>query len=166
MQIVQKVTLAFTLIFLTHPSFGQNSSMKMNYLFEAIAQSIKEDNSATSIWTTCNNDSAFFNQDTIELYNNLHYQQEQDCCNFLNWQFVDQTHIKQSFSSTCNEFSNKAINRDSNTIYSLKYIQEDDFVKMEISKDKTITTYEVVAIEMARLPNNLSCYKLTLARSF
>jgi hypothetical protein len=97
-----RILSLFLICFSIHV-FGQTPVQ----LKKSIREQIKENLQGSSLpdsWICCNKDSAYFQNDTIKLYNHINYYYDPvGCCNFVLWDFENPTKFRLVETKMCIE---------------------------------------------------------------
>jgi hypothetical protein len=133
---------------------------------ESIDQESKKSISVGSgEWTICNQDSAFFKDDTIRLYSNINYfYQISKCCNFINWTFYEKKAFVQSTSQICKEPASAS---PSTEYYNIRFFSDKQTLYLYVIKQKSsVEVFQVLSIREVNLADNESSKEITLKRLF
>lgn len=96
------VFILLTTFFFIYNLYGQEMTLNK----KTIKKSFKKEAKSHSNWNwiACNQDSIYFKNDTIVLYNNSNYvYYSNGCCNFINWNFINKKVTYWTNSQICRE---------------------------------------------------------------
>lgn len=163
---IPKALVLITLSLLCNATFSQLQLTQKQYLIAAIKESIGDDYALNRTWTTCNTDSTFAKADTIRLYNNKNYQTRKGCCNYVNWKFVNDTSLKQNFSSPCTEPPGESVYFDDRDLFTLKVIEANNALFLQTFQNGSLKdNFKVFSIRSTKIPNGQLTKELTLIRA-
>lgn len=114
-------------------------------------------------WLICNQDSAFFKNDTLRLYSNLNYfYQLNKCCDFIGWTFYRKNAFVQSKSQICNEPASSSANSE---FHEIQLISKNKSTVMLVRKQGVVVQmFEIISLDKVALANNNSSNVITLKR--
>jgi hypothetical protein len=118
------------LLFLSLPSVGQTNHPTIKELrnsFKTAFKESKEYGNSSSDWSTCNLDSFFYKNDTINLVSDHNYNYHNNCCEVISWVFYSKKNCYITNSQTCREPSSSrvATNKD---MYQISFDRDGQFV--------------------------------------
>lgn len=120
--------------------------------------------SLSNIWISCNTDQTYFSSDTIKLFNHQnYYYNSKDCCRFVSWKFENPQSFRLSKSYMCTEPPISEVSQ--NNLFQTNFKNIDGQLYLRINSfDNTVENLKVVDLTKKLLPNEESCYVLTLVR--
>ncbi|MBD1386113.1 hypothetical protein IDJ75_12540 [Mucilaginibacter rigui] len=163
-----KLIYTLTLILIANVGYSQSAAPGVNQVYKLLRSSINQ-TSKKSIsigsgeWLICNQDSAFFKNDTLRLYDNINYfYQLSKCCDFIGWTFYEKNAFVQSKSQICNEPSSMSIQTE---YYNIQVFSKDKSTFMFVIKQGVVFgKFEIINIKSIALANNNSSKIIVLKR--
>ncbi|MCO5935889.1 hypothetical protein NAF17_10065 [Mucilaginibacter sp. RB4R14] len=163
-----KLIFALTFILITNIAYAQKSSPTIKQVYKLLKLSIDQ-SSKKSIsigsgeWLICNQDSAFFKDDTLRLYDHINYfYQLSKCCDFVGWTFYKKNAFVQSRSQICKEPASGSAYTE---YYNIQLFSKDKRTFMNVKKQAIVTEkFEIIRIKNVALANNNFSNVITLKR--
>ncbi|RNI28719.1 hypothetical protein [Rufibacter latericius] len=120
-----KIVLSFFILAITFSTaLGQQKMLTKASVFKLFKASIEQESKKSimighNAWLSCNKDSAYFNNDTIRLYENRLYETANVCCDRVGWTFWKKDSFILQESQICKE-PPTGIVTDGKDYYSIK----------------------------------------------
>jgi hypothetical protein len=157
--------LALLLICFSIHCFGQTPIQ----LKKSIRKQIKENLQGSSLqdtWICCNKDSAYYQNDTIKLYNQINYYYDPSgCCNFVQWDFENLSKFRLVETKMCIEPPTAESYLYNSYQVSWKIERENLFIVINNRKLQIVQKYLVCNYHEELIWNKInSCMVLTIKR--
>jgi hypothetical protein len=136
---------------MAHTSYAQNLNPTRSQLLNLFEKSIQQDKNGKVLigsnpWIACNKDSSFFTSDTISLYNNSEYSQ-QECCDFIEWTFYKRKEFVINRTQNCKEPATGTVPNLTDW-FSIHFIKDKKNLIFEIvNQNKPTNRFKVISID-------------------
>jgi len=164
-----KLIYTFASLFLIYVGSCQAQHIYVSQINKLLKSSISQTSKknievGSGEWLICNQDSAFFKNDTLILYDNRNYfYQLGKCCDFIGWTFYKKGAFLQSKLQTCNEPSSRSAYTE---FYEVKVVAKQKSTYLLISKKGVPSkNFEITNISKVALANNNFSNMITVKKT-
>ncbi|HLN53492.1 MAG TPA: hypothetical protein VK212_07260 [Lentimicrobium sp.] len=162
-----KYIFLILIVFCTLPElklYSQPDPSSKKHLERLIREGANDNFSGIYSILACNEDSLFFQQDTIRFYDDPGYFSSIGiCCEFTEWEFIDDDLIRQQEPQTCLDPSSMLISSLRHFKYRLEKSRGKIYINL-FSSNKEYESFLVKNIEYIELPGENNCRAITLIR--
>ncbi|UII25042.1 hypothetical protein LVD15_17220 [Fulvivirga maritima] len=125
--------------------YNSAAFMKMREIKHFIEANF-ENKSERALYVSCNDDSMYYEQDTIKIHQ-LHknYYPNIECCRFIEWGMISDSKFIWTDLSTCNQNYDKSYYL-SPTIINVIENNNDIFIKI-VRNEKVVDTFKIIGLE-------------------
>ena len=145
-------------------TYCQPNPSSRKYLKQLIREGQKSNFPGIYSIMACNEDSLFFKNDTVGFYDNVDYFSKIGiCCEFIQWEFIDNDIIHQQEPQNCMDPSNLSVS--SIHYFGFRIRKNKRNIYLDLYTDKRqFDTFLVKNIEYMELPGAVNCRGITLIR--
>ena len=140
-------------------------------LFKTFKSSIVQDSkkwidSSSSPWKICNQDSSFYNADTLLVYHSTSEINNTNCCRYVTWTFYKKTSFIQSEVQTCTEPSSGKV-FSINDIFNIEITNQNERTYLKTYQNGILVdTFNVLALKSINKTDDSNKVKLLILSRF
>ncbi len=152
------------ILFLVLNCYSQPEPSSKKYLKQLIKEGKKDNFPGVYSIMACNEDSIFFKNDTVRFYDNpAYFSKIGICCEFMQWEFIDDLIIHQQEPQNCMDPSDLSVSSIHYLRYKIKKSRHNIFLYL-FDVNKQTESFLLQNIEYIELPGEINCRGITLIR--